>query len=109
MKKIEKYNGTKTYMFPSGNIATPEVMDIEYPAWRIFTHIVETDEGGEVMFAFQNLSAMRSMHNIDTSLTEDEAISEIENLLNTEPTINTDPTSEERIAAALEYQNLLNM
>lgn len=65
MKIIEKYTGTKTYMFPNGSLATPEVMQTQFPAVLTFSHIIETDEAGEVAFAVQNLSAMRSFYKID--------------------------------------------
>ena len=80
MKIIEKYTGNKTYMFPNGAIATKEAVLEHFPAALTFVHIIETDEAGEVAFAVQNLSAMRSLYDIDTSLTE-----------------------------ALEYQNLLSL
>ena len=108
MKVIEKYTGTKTYMFPNGEIATPEVMEQNYPAITTFTHIIGTDEMGEVCFAVQNLSAMRGFYGIDSSLTEAEAIAAIQEIVNT-PEPEADPSAEERIAAALEYQNLASM
>lgn len=107
MKKVEKYTGNKTYMFPNGAIATPEKMLEEFPAVLTFAHIIETDEAGEVCFAVQNLSAMRSFYNIDFALTEEEAIAKIEEIINTEPEY--EPSAEERIASALEYQNLVSM
>ena len=96
-------------MFPNGEIATVERVTEDFPAWRMFTFIVETDLNHEVMFAMQNLSAMRSMHNIDPELSEDEAIQAIENILNTEQIVeeNNNVSAEERIAAALEYQNAI--
>ena len=107
MKHLEKYSNTKTYMFPNGAIGTPEIVTAKYPAVGVFAHIVETDDSGEVMFALQNLSAMRSMHGIDSALTEDEAITAIETIINIVP--EQEASAEERIAAALEYQNLLTM
>lgn len=110
MKVIEKYTGTKTYMFPNGDIATPEKVISKFPAALAFVHIVETDENGEVMFAFQNLSAMRSMYSVDPALSEDEAIAAIQTIVNTPETIEeTGPSPEERIAAALEYQMIASM
>ena len=85
MKIIEKYTGEKTYMFPNGMIASPDVVYEQYPAAKVFVHIVETDENREVMFAFQNLSAMRSFYNIDNSLSEDAAITVIQEIVNTKP------------------------
>lgn len=107
MKKLEKYLGNKTYMFPNGVLATPEKMLAEFPAVLTFAHIIETDEAGEVCFAVQNLNAMRSLYNVDTTLTEEEAIAKIEEIINTEPEY--EPSAEERIASALEYQNLVSM
>ena len=107
MKKLEKYTGNKTYMFPNGAIATPERMLEDFPAVLTFAHIIETDEAGEVCFAVENLAAMRSLNNVDATLTEAEAIAKIEEIINTEPEY--EPSAEERIASALEYQNLMTM
>lgn len=108
MVKIEKYTGNKTYMYPNGALATPDTIKNDFPAVEAFTHIIETDEAGQVCFAVQNLAAVRSQMGIDSSLSEDEAITAIEELRNA-PIPEPDPTAEERIAAALEYQNLANM
>ena len=107
MKKLEKYTGNKTYMFPNGALATPEKMLEQFPAVLTFAHIIETDEAGEVCFAVQNLNAMRGIYNIDKTLTEDEAIAKIEKIINTEPEY--EPSAEERIASALEYQNMASL
>ena len=109
MKIVEKYTGDKTYMFPNGAIATKEAVLEQFPAVLTFTHIVETDEAGEVMFACQNLAAMRTLHKIDSSLSEEEAIAKIQEIVNTEPEVDDTPSAEERIAAALEFQNLMTM
>lgn len=108
MIKIEKYTGTKTYMFPNGELATPEAIKKMFPAVERFAHIIETDEAGQVCFAVQNLAAIRSQMGIEFSLTEDEAIKKIEEIRNT-PDPEPEPDATERIAAAMEYQNLLNM
>ena len=106
--KIEKYDGTKVYMHPNGELATPEKIKQRFPASEVFTHIVETDEQGQVMIAFQNLAAVRTQMGIDPSLSEEEAMAKIEELRNT-PQPEPEPTPEERIAASLEFQNILNM
>ena len=108
MVKIEKFQGNKTYMYPNGALATAETIKKDFPAVEMFTHIIETDEAGQVCFAVQNLAAVRSQMGIDSALSEDEAISKIEGLRNA-PAPEPDPTAEERIASALEYQNLMNM
>lgn len=107
-KKIEKYTGEKTYMFPNGAIATKEAVLKQFPAALTFVHYVETDENGEVMWAFQNLSAMRTMYEIDSSLSEEEALRKIEEIINTPPP-EPEPSAEERMAAAMEFQNLMSL
>lgn len=109
MKIIEKYTGEKTYMFPNGALATRDAVLEQFPAALDFVHIVETDENGEVMWAFQNLSAMRTMHSIDRQLSESEAIAKLQEIINTEPVVDTTPSPEERIASALEFQTMMSM
>ena len=109
MKKIIKYTGEKTFMFPNGELATKEVVLNKFPAALTFTFIVETDENEEVMWALQNLSALRTQMGIDSSLSEDEAIAAIEEIINTPPEESTEVTAEERIAAALEYQVMASL
>lgn len=109
MKVLEKYTGEKTYMFPSGALATPQAVLEQFPAAMSFVHIVETDENGEVMWAFENLSAMRTLHGVDKSLSESEAIQALQDIINTPPVVDDMPSAEERIAAALEFQNLMAM
>jgi len=108
MIKIEKYDGSKTYMFPNGELATPERVKKDYPAVEAFTHIIETDEAGQVMFAIQNLAAIKSQMGIDVSVSDEEAIKQIEDIRNA-PAPEPEVSAEERIAAALEFQNVLNM
>ena len=106
MLKLEKFDGTKTYMFPSGEIATPERIKADFPAVEVFPHVLEIN--GNVCQAVMELGALRGIHNIDEALSEDEAIAAIEEIVNT-PAPEPAPSAEERIAAAMEFQNLLNM
>lgn len=107
MKILEKYTGTKTFMFPNGAIATPEEILNQFPAILEFAHIIETDEAGEVLFAVQNLSAMKSLHGISKSLSESESITALQTIINTEP--EQEPSAEERIASAMEFQNIMSL
>ncbi len=160
MKKIEFYDGSKTYMYPNGEIASPERVQADFPACLLFPHIVETDSAGQVLFALENLAAVASLYDLDSDLSADLAtvdtsvqpailsgdfvqakslmgeneshslgeiaepmmasekvdlksqalplIAKIENLRNASPAPSI-PSAEERIAAALEYQNLLTL
>ena len=105
MIKIEKFDGTKTYMFPNGEIATPARLREQFPAIEHFVHVIEVN--GEVCQAVMNLSALRNHHKISDELTESEAIAAIEVIVNTPEVIDNTPTADERIAAAMEYDNLM--
>ena len=89
-------------MYPNMALATPEIMLQNYPAILTFKHVIETDEAGQVCFAIENLSAMRSRYNIDKTLSEEEAVKLLQENINAEPEIVTEPTAEERTATALE-------
>ena len=104
---VEKYTGERTYMAPSGKLYTREAVLADFPAALTFAHIVTTDENHEVMYAMENLSAMRSVHGIGAGLSEQEAIAAIQDIVNAPPQVDTDPSAEERIAAALEFQNAM--
>ena len=105
-KKIVKYTGDKLFMYPNGELATKDRILKDFPAALTFTHFIETDEKEEVLFAMQNLSAMRGVYGIDTALTEEEAMAKIEEIINT-PEPDPEPTAEERIASAMEFQNMM--
>lgn len=109
MKILEIYDGKKTYMYPNMTLATPEKMLANYPAILNFKHVIETDESGEVCFAIENLSAMRSRFGIDSSLSAEEAVQVIQEIINTPDETSAEATPEERIASALEFQNLMSM
>ncbi len=106
MLKLEKFDESKTYMFPSGEVATPERIKADFPAVEVFPHVLEIN--GNVCQAVMELGALRGIHSIDESLSEDEAIAAIEEIINT-PAPDPEPSAEERIAAAMEFQNLLSM
>ena len=105
MRYVKKYTGDKTYLFPNGAIATPEVIYATYPAAREFTFALVTDSSGETIYQFQSLSSLKAVYDIDEA-DEDTAISLIQEKMN-EPAPAPVPTAEERIAAALEYQNMI--
>lgn len=105
--KLEIYTGNKNYMAPAGTIYTPELLEKDFPALKVFPHIIQTDSKGQVCFAVLNLAATRDQYDIDPSLTDAKAVKLIEEKMNTP--VEETPSAEERIAAALEYQNVLSM
>lgn len=114
MKKIlEIYDNTKTYLYPNMNLATPESVAATYTAVNIpnLECVIETDESRMMFYtAPEPITILRSRYNINSSVSTKDAIVAIEEILNApQPEAELAPTAEERIAAALEYQNLLSI
>ncbi|MBU5331873.1 hypothetical protein KQI61_06655 [Anaerocolumna aminovalerica] len=105
---LEFYNPEKTYYYPNSKIATPEQdFPILLSGMRL---VIETDSEGIYFYtAPVSLNMLADRHDVDiTGLSDEEALQAIEDKMN-EPYPEPEPTSEDRIAAALEYQNLLSM
>lgn len=109
MVKYELYNPKKIYITPSGAIADSEWVYNNYPASKSFKYIVGTDEAGETMFEFQSFQSLKSLNNIPISLSDEEAILQMEAIRNAPPEVDETPTAEERIAAAMEFQNMMSI
>lgn len=110
MKKyVTFYDNSKTYVFPSMAVATPDVVGMNYAVVNTgLPVVIETDESGIMLYSIELLTGMRSRYEIDPSLSNEEALKVIEEAMNAiEPP--PEPTAEERIAAAMEYQNLMSM
>lgn len=111
MKLLEIYNQEKTYLFPNMTIASPEEVAKTYTAVNIpnLTCVIETDESRTMFYtAPEPIAVLKSRYGIVQSLSDEEAIVTIEEIINA-PQPEPEPTAEERIAAAMEYQNLLTM
>lgn len=108
MIKLVKFDpqGSQVYQYPDNSIATTERIKQEFPSTEYFPHVLEIN--GDVCQAVMNLNALRQMHNIDASLSEEDAIQAIEEIINA-PQPEPEPTAEERIAAAMEFQNMMMM
>lgn len=103
--KLELYDKTKTYIFGTGKLATPEIVQETYPACKQTTFVVGTDEAGESFLSFNSLNKLRTQYGIDSSLTKEEAVAAIEAAMNattSSTSTKTEVTAAERTAAALE-------
>lgn len=100
----------KTRMYPSGKVATKDTVYADYPAAEVYTHVIGTDRSDQVIKSISSLSMLREQYDIDDTMSDEEAVQAIQDIMNTprEP-VEPEPTAEERIAASLEYQNLLAM
>lgn len=107
MFKYEIYNPNKNYMMGNGESGHQNVLKY-FPGVEDFVHVVETDEGGEFMYALQSFSATKSQFGIPQEMSVEEALAEMERIRNLPPP-EAPISAEERIAAAMEFQNLMNM
>lgn len=105
MKRLIKYDNKTDYVFNDGKIITPKIMIQKHPAVYLPGFYIEVND--VVFYGYHNINVLRSRYNIDEGLTEEEAVTVIEGILNNPYAIM--PTAEERIAAALELQNIMNM
>ncbi len=111
---LRLYDPADTFLAPGGTIMDAAAVREQFPASQMFTYIVHTDAGGEVMYGFYSLSAMRSKYGISQALTGAEAVQAVENAMNAEKEAEAEAQAsyispEERIAAALEFQALSSL
>ena len=106
---VKIYDG-KTRMFPSKRICTKEIFYDKYPAANQFTFCIVTDDADEIITQVETLNTLKTRYNIPADTEDYAAVLQIQEAMNTpiEP-VEPEPTAEERIAASLEYQNLLAM
>jgi len=82
---LEKYTGTKPYVFPDGKLADKNGVLERYPTALSVTWLAHTDEGGEMLWYLYLLSSFRSVYNVPSSLNETQAIQYIEDKMNEVP------------------------
>lgn len=99
---------------PIGEVLTPEQWIERYPVAGLET-VTVVCSAGEVNGAFfGTLGQMRQMcegmgADFSTCASNTEVLAAIEAFEDAQNTVSDEPTAEERIAAALEYQNLASM
>lgn len=109
--KLELYDSTRTYMYPNSQIAPPEKVKEDYPAVAYFPHVIEVS--GNTLQGIFELWSMRAQYEISELLENADAVIAIQDKINAARAAAEAqaevPTANERIAAALELQNLLAM
>lgn len=104
--KLEFYNNQKTYMYPSGAVASPDRVRKDYPAINLFPHVIEVS--GNVIQAINEFEALKDLYEVVESDPQ-KALLEIELRQKEIKERIPEPSAEERIAAALEFNNLLGL
>ena len=108
MNHIIPYDPSKTLMYPNGTVADPARILKDFPAVTAFAHVIETDDSETMCYAVMALDALKTNHGLDAGLSNEQAVVAINEIMRTPPP-EPEPSAEERIAAALEYQNLLTL
>lgn len=112
MKRYAIWNKTDPIITPIGEVLTPEQWIARYPVAGVST-ITVVCAAGEVNGAFfGTLGQMVQMYeaqgcDFSACNTAEEKLAAIEAFEDAMNAPSTEPTSEERIAAALEYQNAI--
>lgn len=114
MRKLTIYDNTKTYYYPSREEATPERVSVDFPIVNAtdLKLVIETDPDDGIMFytapePINNMARGMGLNPADYS-TDEELLQAMEDILNA-PQPEPEPSAEERIAAAMEYQNLMSI
>lgn len=113
---LKLYDANDTYMSPAGTMMDEAGVLERFPAVAHFQHVVQTDAGGEMMYGFYSLSAMKSKYGVEIS-NPVQAVKAVEDAMNAEQeqqeaealAMAEAITPEERIAAALEFQALASL
>lgn len=105
--KYEIYDGSKTYVYPNGKLATPEIVKRDFPAVDLFQHVIEVS--GNVLQAVYELGAIKNLRGIPEDTDVADALQMMKDAHQASVEYVPTPTAEERIAAALEFSNLLSM
>lgn len=109
---LEIYDPNKTYVFPNMQLATPEKIALDYSVVNIPNAkiVITTDASATMFYAVELMLSMAQRLGVDTTQyeTDEEILVAMEEVLN-EPQPEAEPTAEERIASALEYQNMMSI
>ena len=114
MKRYAIWDKVSPIITPIGEVLTPEQWIERYPVAGLDS-ITVVCAAGEVNGAFfGTLGQMKQMYEVagadfSACQTDEDILETIEALENTQNTVTVEPSAEERIAAALEYQNLMSM
>lgn len=111
MIKLVFYNNTKTYVYQTSHMATPERVAEEYPIVNLpdLKCVIGTDKTETMFYTVPEpllVMASRLGVNPEDYTTDEELLQALEDISNA-PQPEPEPSAEERIAAAMEYQSMM--
>lgn len=89
----------------NGQLATPDEVVLKYPFAQHFPTVLEM--AGPLVAAIDSLPVLASVYNIDDALSDEDKLTEIKRIREEAATVVLEPTAQERIAASMEFQNML--
>lgn len=107
MNKLVIWDKKTSLIYNNGVEKTAEEVIQDYPVTKYGTTIIEYIGDSPVMVGFWDIGSLKKTYNLPDDLTDEETIKAAENAINNPPAPIASP--EERIAAALEFQNLMSL
>lgn len=113
MRRLTFYDNMKTYFYPDGSEAPPDRVLGMYPMVGIpeVKVVIETDVTGTIFYTQPKpLLTLADEYDLNPEkfVTDNDLLKAIEDILNA-PQPEHEPSAEERIASALEFQNLMSL
>ena len=114
MKRYAIWDKKSTVITPIGEVLTPEQWKERYPVAALESAIIVCAAGEINGSFFGTLGQMKQIYeangvDFSSCKTPEQCLEAIEAYEDEMNKANTEPTTEERIAAALEFQNLMSM
>jgi hypothetical protein len=108
MQKLEFYDGSKTYMAPSGTLYNKERLLQDFPSALDFAHLIHTDDGGEVCYGVYNYKSYCACNDVPYTGVIADDINALEAKLNVPPP-EPEPDAQERAVANAEFESMMNL
>lgn len=109
MIQLKIWDKATPLIYPNGTRSEASQVFKDYPITQYATTVLGVTAevpDGIMAGSIDSLEMLRNIHNIDPSLSDDQAVQAIQDIQNTPPPVPAS-TPEDRIAAALEFQNLM--
>lgn len=108
MIKLRIWDKETPMVYNNGMEVQPEQVFTDYPWTKHAVTVTDHYGDDDAIIGLYPISQLKHSKNIDANLSDDDALAELERIMN-EPQPTYSVSAEERIAAALEFQNILSM
>ena len=105
---LKVWNKQDSLILPNGKVCTPEEVYQDYP-WARFAETVIIGINGGITSSIDNLSILCDAHDVVELESGEDTLLAIKNKIENDKLKALEPTAEERIASAMEFQNLMSL